>query len=87
MQKKYRFRKMHFICSDKKVIEECYEVTNAFRTREYANKLLAHEGKKEHYYLWEDKSQPIPVKSVESFYLVPEALYEKLLKDHDINAK
>lgn len=86
MQKKYRFRKIYFICNNKLVIEDCYEVTNAFRRKEYAEKLLESRGKKEHYYLWEDRSVPLPVKTVEEFYLVPAALYEKILKDHDLNA-
>lgn len=80
MQKKYRFRKMFFKCYDNRVIEDCYEMTNAFRRREYILRLLkANDMGEGHRYLWE-KDKYKPKVTVEGFYLVHESLFDEILK-------
>lgn len=81
MKKKYRFRKMYFKCHDKRVIEDCYEMTNAFRRREYIEGIIKYNDMGEgHRYLWERDTYK-PKVSVEGFYLVHESLFEEILKE------
>lgn len=80
MAKKYRFRKMYFICEDKRVIEPPIEFTTSFRRKEYADTILKDQGERSYLYLWE--KGPLPVKSVEGFYLVHESLFEEILKEY-----
>ena len=79
---KYKFRKMYFICQDKKVIDPNIEFTNAYQHREYADNVCSDANKRKTHFLWEDKTKPIPVRSVEGFYLVPEKLYDEILRKH-----
>lgn len=79
MQKRYRFRKMYFHCNDKKVISEEHQFTNAYRTEEYAKATL---DTRDFRFIHEDQSKPMPVQTVEAFYLVPEALYDEILKKY-----
>jgi hypothetical protein len=79
--KKYRFRKMYFICNDNKVIDPEYQVTNAFQYEDYGKRILEQQGKRDFHYMHEDKSIPLPVKTLQGFYLVPEQLFEDILKD------
>lgn len=71
---------MFFNCYDKQVIEECFEMTNAFRRREYAEVIAKGQREREsHKMLWE-KNDPIRKVSVEGFYLVHESLFEEILE-------
>jgi hypothetical protein len=88
MGKKYHFRKMHFICYKNKVINQFLTFVNAYKDRDHAEKVLAEKTtKRDFIYLWEKPEDMIPREKVESFYLVHESLYEKILKEHDIDAK
>ena len=77
---KYRFRKMYFICENKQVIKDNVLMTNAYRKRETAEQVCkdqdAYNSREK---LWM-KDKPEIVRSVEGFYLVPEALYEEVLR-------
>ncbi|SDG68030.1 hypothetical protein SAMN05421827_109138 [Pedobacter terrae] len=76
---KYKFRKMFFICRDKKVIAPNVGMTQAYQLRETAEQVCKDRTT---HMIWEDQSKPIPKESVEGFYLVPEALYNEILKSH-----
>ena len=74
---------MYFQCADKQVLSKGIQFTNAYRDRAYAqsnldSRQLNHPGRM----MWEDKDIPKPVYTVEGFYLVPEALYDEILKKH-----
>lgn len=73
---------MFFNCYDKIVIEECYEMTNAYRRREYAEVISKGMIERENNpCLWEKDKAPRKV-STEGFYLVHESLFDELLKEH-----
>lgn len=82
MSGKYRFRKMFFICYDNRVIADEYEFTNAYKRKEYVDK-IAHVKQEDIKYpkLWE-KDKHKPKVSVEGFYLVHESLFDELLSKH-----
>lgn len=82
MGKKYRFRKIFFNCHDNKVIEECYEMTNAFRRREYAESIAKGQIERENNPLLWERDRPRRKISVEGFYLVHESLFEEILKKY-----
>lgn len=75
--KKYSFRKMYFQCADKKVIDPGIQFTNAYQYREPAVSNL--ETRTSHY-MWEDETKPLPIRTVEGFYLVHESLFDEILK-------
>lgn len=79
--KKYRFRKMYFICTDKKVIEPNTHMTNAYQNIETAQRVCKERSGGTHK-MWDDKTKPVPVNTVEGFYLVHESLFDKILKNH-----
>ena len=81
MGKKYRFRKMYFLCQNKKVISPNVSFTNAYQFKEYAEQILNEKVVRDYHYMFEDSSIPLPKETVEGFYLVPEALFELILKD------
>ena len=73
---------MYFICHDKKVISPNVQMTSAYQKKEIAEQVAKERfssGRTSHMD-WEDKSKPVEVVSVEGFYLVPEALYNEVLK-------
>ena len=73
---------MYFQCTNNRVIEEQYEMTNAFRRREYIEGILkANDMGENHRYLWE-KNTIKPKESVEGFYLVHESLFEEVLSQY-----
>lgn len=80
MSKKYRFRKMYFVCKDKKVIEPEIQAVNAYQNQENAA-AIARQTDRTHY-MWLAKDWTPPIVTVEGFYLVPEALFNAILKDH-----
>ena len=79
--KSYRFRKMYFICTDKQVISPNTHMTNAYQFLETANK-VCEQNQRHGHKMWEDKTKPAPVDTVEGFYLVPESLFEEMLEKY-----
>jgi hypothetical protein len=83
MGRKRRLWQIYFQCSNKQVLPDGIQFTNAYRDREYAQSNLdAKQLNNVGHYMWEDKDIPKPVYTVEGFYLVPEALYDEILKKH-----
>lgn len=76
---KYRFRKIYFICENKRVIEPNVHATNAYQHKEHADAILSQRDTSVK--MW-DINKPPRVYSVEGFYLVHESLYEKILKEY-----
>jgi hypothetical protein len=79
--KKYKFRKMFFICDDRKVIDSNVHSITIYQYKEYADTILKEKGQRENHKMWDDKTKPLPIKTVEGFYLVPEKLFDEILKD------
>ncbi len=79
--KKYKFRKMFFICKDRKVISSNVLSTTTYQHKDYADTILRERGQRFNHKMWEDKTKPLPVETVEGFYLVPEKLFDEVLKD------
>jgi len=79
---KYNFRKMFFICENKRVIQPNVLMTNAYQLKKTADNVCETRNLQQggEHKLWQDKSKPVPVHTVEGFYLVPEALYEEVLR-------
>ncbi|MFD2163689.1 hypothetical protein ACFSJU_14865 [Paradesertivirga mongoliensis] len=73
---KYKFRKMYFVCKDKQVISPDVQMTNAYQSKDTADAVCKQQ-QRDYKYLWETA---ISKKTVEGFYLVPEALFEEVLK-------
>lgn len=74
MAKRFKFRKMYFVCKNGKVINDNVEMTNAYRRKEVADsvcKTWNERGLK----IWDDQKQPEPVYTVHAFYLVHEILF------------
>jgi hypothetical protein len=72
---------MYFVCQDRIVIQDKVLMTQAYRKKETADQVGDDRNRScESHRLWDDKTKPLPVHSVEGFYLVPEALYEEVLK-------
>lgn len=71
---------MFFQCTDKKVIEPNVSMTNAYQHKEAAESNLA---SRTSHWEWEDKTKPVPVNTVEGFYLVHESLYDEIIKPFD----
>ena len=80
MAKKYRFRKIYFICCDNNLMDTNTEVTNAYQFRETALDQVKRQPTTGRY-MWE-VNKPPKINRVEGFYLVHESLYELLLKEH-----
>ena len=79
MGKKYRFRKMYFICEDNKIITPEVWATNAYQYQDKAMAIARQKSKTRGMYIVNEK--PL-VHTVEGFYLVHESLFEALLKEH-----
>jgi len=75
---KYRFRKMYFICENKRVIKPELQSTVAYQKKEQAETILSQTDKT--IKLWDVSNAPKQY-SVEGFYLVHESLFEEVLKD------
>lgn len=78
---KYRFRKMYFVCEDKKVINPNVHMTQAYQYKGTADQVCKERERRTHKE-WEDKTNPVPVETVEGFYLVHESLFEEILKKY-----
>lgn len=76
---KYCFRKMYFICENKRVIALNVETTTAHQHKDKALRILAQ--KDTAVKMW-DVNKPPRVYTVEGFYLVHESLFDALLKEH-----
>ena len=76
---KYRFRKMYFICKNKRVIESNVWSTDAYQGKHHAESIM--EQKDKTVYMWMENDPPIEY-SVEGFYLVHESLFEAILKEY-----
>ncbi|WP_244214370.1 hypothetical protein [Pedobacter jejuensis] len=70
---------MFFQCTNKKVIEANVRMTNAYQHREDAEQNIFDRAIRKE---WEPKDKPVPVETVEGFYLVHESLFEEILKKH-----
>jgi hypothetical protein len=77
--KKYKFRKLYFQCTNKRINIDEFEFTQAYKRREYAQSNLDSK-KRDTRYEWEKDKSPLPAQTVEAFYLVPAALYDQVLK-------
>jgi hypothetical protein len=76
---KYRFRKMYFICENKKVINSNVQQTNAYQFKAYADGVFDQKDKEVK--MWHVHKPPIH-HSLEAFYLVPEQLFDEILKKY-----
>lgn len=78
---KYKFRKMYFVCKNKQVISANVQSTNAYQSKEHAE-VIRQQWQPASRMEWMSKDEPLPKYTVEGFYLVPEALYNEILKEH-----
>jgi hypothetical protein len=76
---KYCFRRLYFICENKRVIEPNVHATTAHQYRDKAENTLAQ--KDTAVKMW-DVNKPPRIYTVEGFYLVHESLFDTLLKEH-----
>jgi len=76
---KYHFRKMYFICENKRIVEPNVKTAVAHQDKAYADTILAQ--KDTSVKMW-DVNKPPTAYTVEGFYLVHERLFEELLKEH-----
>lgn len=77
--RKYRFRKMYFICENKQVIQPNVWATTAHQYRDKAQAVFDQKDKTVKQ--WQANQPPIH-HSLEGFYLVHESLFDEVLKDH-----
>ena len=75
---------MYFVCEDKKVISPNVHMTQAYQFKKTADQVCDDRNKAQGdvHKLWDDESKPLPKHTVEGFYLVPEALYDEILKKY-----
>ena len=78
MAKRFKFRKMYFVCEDGKVIGDHTAMTNGYKDREVAQRVCNSRIQQNHK-MWDDKTKPFPKHTVEAFYL----LHESLFKDQE----
>jgi len=72
--RKFRFRKMYFICENKQVIAHNVQRTNAYQHKKNADEILAQMDTSVK--MWQVGKPPVTY-SVEGFYLVHESLFEE----------
>jgi hypothetical protein len=77
--RKYRFRKMYFICENNRIIADNVWSVDAHQHRDKAEIILAQ--KDVSIKMWEANKPPKRYK-VEGFYLVHESLFDLILKEH-----
>jgi len=75
MAKKFKLRKMYFVCRNGKVIDENIAMTNAYRKKDDAQQVCDNRQQQD-YKLWDDRSQPLPKYTVEAFFLAHESLFD-----------
>jgi hypothetical protein len=73
---------MYFVCENKRVIEANIHMTQAYQFKKTADEVCRERNARQGstHREWDDKTKPVPVHSVQGFYLVPEALYDEILK-------
>jgi hypothetical protein len=74
MAKRFKFRKMYFVCENGKVIEDNIAMTNAYKDREVAQSVCNSRAQQNHK-MWDDKTRPFPKHTVEAFYLLHESFF------------
>jgi hypothetical protein len=78
MPKKYRFRKMYFVCTDNVLIGKDTWSTTAWQARERAKEKADQQSRTRGMHIVNE----IPLEhKVHGFYLVHESLFEELLKE------
>ena len=84
MSRKYRFRKVYFICNDNSVFSN-YEVVNCYKKKQYVDNIHKQQQQSANAELkmWaHPKKEPAKRLTVHGFYLVHESLFDELLRDH-----
>jgi hypothetical protein len=76
---KYRFRKMYFICENKRVVAPNVHTATAHQYKDKAGEILAQRPPGT--MLW-NVNKPPKVYTLEGFCLVHESLFDELLKEH-----
>ncbi|SFW15697.1 hypothetical protein [Chitinophaga sancti] len=76
-KKKYRFRKMYFICDNNQVIAANIAMTCAYQFKDDAVQIAK---QRTGHFIWENQSEPVPLRKVEGFFLVHETLFDEILK-------
>ncbi|RZJ83686.1 MAG: hypothetical protein EOO20_22340 [Chryseobacterium sp.] len=76
MAKKFKFRKMYFVCKDGRVNEDNVAMTQAYNDKEVAESVCESRRQQNHK-MWDDKTKPFPKHTVEGFYLLHESLFDK----------
>jgi len=84
MGKRYKFRKVYFICEDNNVFGGTRESVECYRREDYCQRKTMHRRKlafEDAKIMW---ATGLPMKHItmHSFYLVHETLYDEILKDH-----
>ncbi|MBD1364425.1 hypothetical protein IDJ77_11455 [Mucilaginibacter sp. ZT4R22] len=83
MPKKYRFRKVYFVCRNNQVYSSSARTEPSFLFKKDAEQLKkTHEDEYKPYVINSPSFVPPPF-TVEGFYLVHESLYNELLKQFD----
>ena len=72
--RKFRFRKMYFICENKLVIKAELHRVDAYQHKKHADEILAQMDTS--IKIW-DAGKPPKTYSVEGFYLLHESLFEE----------
>lgn len=83
MPKKYRFRKVYFICIDKQVIKPSDRVETFYKFRADAEAEANNQLSNYRPYQINNPSYKLPNIGAEGFFLVHESLYEEILKAFD----
>ena len=82
MGKKYKFRKVYFICEDNKVFAQEFKVVNCYKEEGYCKNVCAGQQriKMENVNMWWAGKETIPQLTPHGFYLVHESLFDEILK-------
>lgn len=82
MGKKYKFRKVYFICEDNKVFAQPYEAIHCFRREEYCKTVCVQQQmlKMDNSKMMWMHDKRIPEMTPHGFYLVHESLFDEILK-------
>lgn len=81
MMKRYKFRKVFFVCKNNSVFSD-YAFVNCFKDGEHAEEQAIYHQRKaieDSQLLWE-RGKPIPQFKAHGFYLVHESLFDEILE-------
>lgn len=81
MARRYKFRKVYFVCKDNSVFSD-YGFVNCYKSEAHAKEQATFQQRNaidDSQKLWE-KGKPIPEFKAHGFYLVHESLFDELLK-------